>query len=150
MFLQKQIDRIVATSPLTQKKPKIYCDKWVHEGVCAFTQQGCKYKHEMPIDLATQHSLGLFHGFPPWWKKLQAELQRRQEVEEPALSPARPKALLGNSGNVAGAGADKRGQASQMNHQGWRKDSSGYIMLQSPKIASQAPPEIGNKRSGAW
>ncbi|KAI2606646.1 hypothetical protein GGR54DRAFT_652334 [Hypoxylon sp. NC1633] len=34
----------------SQRRHKIYCDKWVHEGVCAFTQQGCKYKHEMPFD----------------------------------------------------------------------------------------------------
>ncbi|KAI1631727.1 hypothetical protein F4809DRAFT_653798 [Biscogniauxia mediterranea] len=63
-----------------QRRPKIYCDKWVHEGVCAFTQQGCKYKHEMPFDKVTQHQLGLFHGFPAWWKKRQAELARHREA----------------------------------------------------------------------
>lgn len=89
LFLkQKHIDRIIATSPVNHKKAKIYCDKWVHEGVCAFTQQGCKYKHEMPFDKATQHALGLFHGFPAWWKKHQSELQRRREAENPlATSP---------------------------------------------------------------
>ncbi|OLN85969.1 hypothetical protein CCHL11_05417 [Colletotrichum chlorophyti] len=78
---KKRIDHIVASSPVPPKKPKIYCDKWVHEGVCAFTQQGCKYKHEMPLDKATQHSLGLFHGLPSWWKKQQAEIQRQQRQE---------------------------------------------------------------------
>ncbi|KAL2115659.1 hypothetical protein VTJ04DRAFT_9914 [Mycothermus thermophilus] len=58
------------------KRAKIYCDKWVHEGVCAFTQQGCKYKHEMPTDKATQHQLGLFLGYPVWWKRRQGELAR--------------------------------------------------------------------------
>ncbi|KXX81804.1 hypothetical protein MMYC01_202963 [Madurella mycetomatis] len=58
------------------KRMKIYCDKWVHEGVCAFTQQGCKFKHEMPLDTATQHALGLFHGLPAWYKKQQGELAR--------------------------------------------------------------------------
>ncbi|KAI1462823.1 hypothetical protein F4805DRAFT_472037 [Annulohypoxylon moriforme] len=62
-----------------QRRPKVYCDKWVHEGVCAFTQQGCKYKHEMPFDKVTQHALGLFHGFPAWWKKHQADLSRQRE-----------------------------------------------------------------------
>lgn len=57
---------------------KVYCDKWVHEGVCAFTQQGCKYKHEMPADRATQHQLGLFLGYPAWWKRRQGELARVQ------------------------------------------------------------------------
>ncbi|KAK4190664.1 hypothetical protein QBC35DRAFT_62866 [Podospora australis] len=60
------------------KPPKVYCDKWVHEGVCAFTQQGCRYKHEMPMDRATQHALGLYHGLPPWWRKAQAELAREE------------------------------------------------------------------------
>ncbi|KAK3899878.1 hypothetical protein C8A05DRAFT_17762, partial [Staphylotrichum tortipilum] len=58
------------------QRMKIYCDKWVHEGVCAFTQQGCKYKHEMPSDRATQHALGLFLGYPAWWKRRQGELSR--------------------------------------------------------------------------
>ncbi|KAK4245267.1 hypothetical protein C7999DRAFT_16533 [Corynascus novoguineensis] len=69
------------TNPTTtsnNKRMKIYCDKWVHEGVCAFTQQGCKYKHEMPSDRATQHQLGLFLGYPVWWKRRQAELARAQ------------------------------------------------------------------------
>ncbi|KAK8069565.1 chromatin remodeling complex subunit [Apiospora phragmitis] len=65
-----------------QRRPKIYCDKWVHEGVCAFTQQGCKYKHEMPFDKVTQHTLGLFHGLPAWWKKHQAELARQRDPSD--------------------------------------------------------------------
>jgi len=66
---------------LQVKKTKIYCDKWVHEGVCAFTQQGCRFKHEMPMDKATQVSLGLFHGLPAWWKRHQMNLQRRQALQ---------------------------------------------------------------------
>ncbi|KAI1416091.1 hypothetical protein F5Y13DRAFT_206109 [Hypoxylon sp. FL1857] len=68
-----------------QRRPKIYCDKWVHEGVCAFTQQGCKYKHEMPFDKVTQHQLGLFHGFPAWWKKHQADLSRQRDGPGPVI-----------------------------------------------------------------
>ncbi|KAI0148689.1 hypothetical protein GGR57DRAFT_227167 [Xylariaceae sp. FL1272] len=99
--IQSRIDNIVATTPQTpalssavggttsgsasgnfpnQRRPKIYCDKWVHEGVCAFTQQGCKYKHEMPFDKKTQNQLGLFHGFPAWWKKHQADLARQRDT----------------------------------------------------------------------
>lgn len=66
---QAQIDHIIADTQPTSKKNKIYCDKWIHDGVCAFTQQGCKFKHEMPQDEATQRSLGLFHGLPSWWKR---------------------------------------------------------------------------------
>ena len=51
------------------RREKIYCDKWIHEGVCAFTQVGCKYKHEMPFDRATQLTLGLNHGIPHWYRR---------------------------------------------------------------------------------
>ncbi|RGP68115.1 hypothetical protein FLONG3_8289 [Fusarium longipes] len=90
--LQNRIDRIVATtSPAHQRRTKIYCDKWIHDGTCAFTQQGCKYKHEMPFDRATQQSLGLFHGFPKWWKDHQEELQKQQNKTSPT---ARSQAIL--------------------------------------------------------
>ncbi|RDW61015.1 hypothetical protein BP6252_12398 [Coleophoma cylindrospora] len=74
---QAAIDMIVANSAVagrtaepthTGQKEKIYCDKWVHEGTCAFTQRGCRYKHEMPFDKATQLSLGL-NGLPNWFKR---------------------------------------------------------------------------------
>ncbi|KAK1530725.1 uncharacterized protein CCOS01_05828, partial [Colletotrichum costaricense] len=94
--LQRRIDQIIATSPNSPKKPKIYCDKWVHEGVCAFTQQGCKYKHEMPLDKATQHSLGLFHGFPAWWKKQQTEIRQQQQPQQ----PQQPQQLQGSGTEV--------------------------------------------------
>ncbi|PNY26241.1 Uncharacterized protein TCAP_03829 [Tolypocladium capitatum] len=70
---QKNMGRITAISIPTSKRSKIYCDKWIHEGVCAFTQQGCKFKHEMPADEQTQRSLGLFQGLPSWWRKRQDE-----------------------------------------------------------------------------
>lgn len=54
------------------RKKKIYCDKWIHDGSCAFTQQGCKFKHEMPMDKQTQRELGLFNGLPQWYKRQQA------------------------------------------------------------------------------
>ncbi|KAI1826038.1 hypothetical protein F4861DRAFT_546691 [Xylaria intraflava] len=108
--IQSRIDNIVAATPPTptrvtsaghhgggptssgsappgQRRPKIYCDKWVHEGVCAFTQQGCKYKHEMPSDKVTQHQLGLFHGYPQWWKKHQADLARQRDVPASVEGP---------------------------------------------------------------
>lgn len=62
------------------RREKIYCDKWVHDGVCAFAQQGCKYKHEMPMDVPTQRSLGLFHGLPAWWKREHGIELKRDDV----------------------------------------------------------------------
>ncbi|KAK4679095.1 hypothetical protein QC764_201110 [Podospora pseudoanserina] len=90
------------------RKIKVYCDKWVHEGTCAFTQQGCKYKHEMPMDKATQHSLGLFHGLPTWWKKRQAELSRESErgpLERGGGVSVGGRFATGGSGGVTGTGA---------------------------------------------
>ncbi|KAM0552551.1 hypothetical protein ACHAPJ_007879 [Fusarium lateritium] len=90
--VKSRIDRIVATtSPAQQRRTKIYCDKWIHDGTCAFTQQGCKYKHEMPFDKATQQSLGLFHGFPKWWRDHQEELQKQLNRDS---STRRTQAIL--------------------------------------------------------
>ncbi|OAF55173.2 hypothetical protein VC83_08466 [Pseudogymnoascus destructans] len=66
------------------RKDKVYCDKWVHEGVCAFSQQGCRYKHEMPFDVATQHTLGLFQGLPMWYKKENSLELRTPRADEKA------------------------------------------------------------------
>ncbi|KAI1851068.1 hypothetical protein JX266_003733 [Neoarthrinium moseri] len=91
------------TPPATPTSPtdniQIYCDKWVHEGVCAFTQQGCKYKHEMPFDKATQNQLGLFHGLPAWWKKHQAELARQRDVPAAAGTQAGGCSTAGAGGS---------------------------------------------------
>lgn len=67
--VQSTIDSIVANIPQAPKKrAKVYCDKWLHEGTCAFAQQGCRYKHEMPMDKKTQYEVGLFNGLPKWYK----------------------------------------------------------------------------------
>ena len=81
---KSRIDTIVSVNPTKPKPPKEYCDKWLHDGTCAFTQQGCKFKHEMPLDTATQHAVGLFQGLPTWYKKHQEDLarQRKPPVEK--------------------------------------------------------------------
>ncbi|UKZ73028.1 hypothetical protein TrVFT333_000667 [Trichoderma virens FT-333] len=88
-LVQNQIDRIVATSPSTPKRNKVYCDMWIHEGRCAFTQTGCKFKHEMPLDEGSQKALGLFQGLPAWYKKQQEELNlwRSRENSSSETSP---------------------------------------------------------------
>ncbi|KAI7780215.1 hypothetical protein LA080_016300 [Diaporthe eres] len=58
-----------ACSPRQSVGSPIHCDKWIHDGTCAFTQQGCKYQHEIFHDRETRERLGLFHGYPAWWKK---------------------------------------------------------------------------------
>lgn len=94
---QAAIDMIIANStvtgraieptPTTGRKEKIYCDKWVHEGTCAFTQRGCRYKHEMPFDKATQLSLGL-NGLPNWFKRARdLKIHSGSDVLAHAVSP---------------------------------------------------------------
>lgn len=75
------------------KRNKVYCDKWVHEGICAFTQQGCKFKHEMPHDRSVQRSLGLFHGYPNWYKRQHTQHQRTINMDAASRFPQAPQVL---------------------------------------------------------
>ncbi|KAL9476609.1 hypothetical protein ACSS6W_006450 [Trichoderma asperelloides] len=84
--VKNQIDRIVATGPNVHKRNKIYCDMWIHEGRCAFTQTGCKFKHEMPLDEESQRALGLFQGLPTWFKKQQEESAMRTALQSSSSS----------------------------------------------------------------
>ncbi|KAF1354793.1 hypothetical protein BDV97DRAFT_395208 [Delphinella strobiligena] len=56
---------------------KVYCSYWMHHGSCDYTQQGCKYKHEMPTDIHTLRKLG-FRGIPKWYLEEQAVKRSRQ------------------------------------------------------------------------
>ncbi|POS85781.1 hypothetical protein EPUL_001896 [Erysiphe pulchra] len=87
--IQHQIDTIISARTkenenTPQRRKKVYCDKWVHEGVCAFTQIGCKFKHEMPTDRETQIAVGLNHGFPNWYRR--ACGQKMNLYSEPILN----------------------------------------------------------------
>ena len=44
---------------------KVYCTHWLSKGNCAYMQQGCIYKHEIPKDQETWEILG-FHTIPGW------------------------------------------------------------------------------------
>ena len=46
---------------------KVYCTHWLMRGECAYTQQGCRYKHEMP-DLKKLRELG-FREVPRWYSE---------------------------------------------------------------------------------
>ena len=50
-----------------EQKDKIYCSYWIRSGECDYTQQGCRYKHEMP-DKRTLASIG-FRTVPRWWQE---------------------------------------------------------------------------------
>ncbi|KAL5596837.1 hypothetical protein BROUX41_006479 [Berkeleyomyces rouxiae] len=108
------VESATKSSSTSLKKPKIFCDKWVHEGVCAFTQQGCKFKHEMPIDKETQHSLGLFHGLPLWWKRQQSSLQQfRQTASAGHAAEASPNSSESPSTSTAPARSTQPSESRQ-------------------------------------
>jgi len=46
---------------------KEYCTYWIRTGECAYTQQGCKYKHEMPPDKSTLLKVFGTDVWPKWW-----------------------------------------------------------------------------------
>jgi hypothetical protein len=46
---------------------KEYCTHWLRRGECDYTQQGCRYKHEMP-DLKKLREIG-FREIPRWYSE---------------------------------------------------------------------------------
>lgn len=109
-----------SVSPAPRRREKIYCDKWIHEGVCAFTQMGCKYKHEMPTDKATQLSLGLNHGLPNWYRRAYA-------VPTPHDEPRSPQAISNPPSHARTEGS-------------WRHRNQAQL---------EAAPSIGNSTPGS-
>lgn len=47
---------------------KEYCSYWLRHGECDYAQQGCLYRHEMPLDPATLEKLGL-RDIPRWYRE---------------------------------------------------------------------------------
>ena len=47
---------------------KEYCSYWLRHGECDYTQQGCLYRHEMPLDRSTLEKLGL-RDIPRWYRE---------------------------------------------------------------------------------
>ena len=69
---------------------KIYCNYWLRKGECDYIQQGCLYKHEMPLDKATLASLGL-REVPRWYREQRASIATaaRPQKETPINRPWR-------------------------------------------------------------
>ena len=62
-------DPSVLPKPL-QNAPgvKQYCSYWLRHGECDYAQQGCLYKHEMPLKPEILHRLGL-RDIPRWYRE---------------------------------------------------------------------------------
>ncbi|OQE43078.1 hypothetical protein PENCOP_c003G08614 [Penicillium coprophilum] len=52
-------------APVSKKE---YCSYWIRHGECDYSQQGCLYKHEMPVDMAMIEKLGL-RDIPRWYRE---------------------------------------------------------------------------------
>lgn len=98
-----------AATPGTLGK-KIYCTHWIRWGECDYTQQGCRYKHEMP-DEPTLNSIGI-RTFPKWYRDVNAPKKGWTERPAPAdqlwrgkpdhpAQPPQPTNLLPSSGRPA-------------------------------------------------
>jgi hypothetical protein len=48
----------------------------------------------MPNDKPTQIALGLFQGYPAWWKKHQSDLQRQRALSASAASTSSPASII--------------------------------------------------------
>ncbi|THY32846.1 hypothetical protein D6D00_01326 [Aureobasidium pullulans] len=61
------------------QRKKVYCTYWIqNQGQCAYKQQGCMYRHEMPEDKETLNSIGL-KSVPAWWRKEQARRKQKSK-----------------------------------------------------------------------
>jgi hypothetical protein len=47
---------------------KEYCSYWLRHGECDYAQQGCLYRHEVPLDRSTLEKLGL-RDIPRWYRE---------------------------------------------------------------------------------
>ncbi|KAL1966754.1 hypothetical protein VTN77DRAFT_3951 [Rasamsonia byssochlamydoides] len=52
----------------SRERRKVYCSFWIRTGECDYTQQGCKFKHEMPMDSPTLAKCGL-RDIPQWYRE---------------------------------------------------------------------------------
>ncbi|KAL3464082.1 hypothetical protein BJX64DRAFT_276043 [Aspergillus heterothallicus] len=82
-----------------------YCSYWIRHGECDYQQQGCLYKHEMPLERSMLEKLGL-RDIPRWY---------REKYNVPSLLPS-------------GHGQPR---PHTTNSQPW-KDDAGYKTIQYP------------------
>ncbi|KAL4932750.1 uncharacterized protein BDV17DRAFT_174588 [Aspergillus undulatus] len=52
----------------TRNVKKEFCSYWIRHGECDYQQQGCLYKHEMPLDKEGLEKVGL-RDIPKWYRE---------------------------------------------------------------------------------
>ncbi|KAI9777751.1 MAG: hypothetical protein M1835_005154 [Candelina submexicana] len=87
---------------------KVYCTYWIRRGECDYAAVGCKYKHEMPTDLAVLKALG-FRETPRWyveWLEREEMMMRGARQRSDQLAVRDQLAAAGKALNrQGGAGA---------------------------------------------
>jgi len=86
---------------------KEYCTYWIRTGECAYTQQGCKYKHEMPPDRSTLLKIFGTDVWPKWWVEREHEHKMRNRGNtsgsgEQMSPPKYPQAMGGRRDMMSG------------------------------------------------
>ena len=92
---------------------KEYCTYWLRHGECDFAQQGCLFKHEMPLDRAELDRIGL-RDIPRWYRE---------------------KHGISSYLAVGGGGSDGERKRQDIRSGNWRKDVGGKASVVPP-----APP----------
>lgn len=97
---QQFLDHSADGSSHPARGKKIYCNYWLRKGECDYIQQGCLYKHEMPLDKATLASLGL-REVPRWYREQWASVaaSARSQREDHVNRPWRASKTASSSSN---------------------------------------------------
>lgn len=119
-----RVSRTPSSSPKSsfEQKDKIYCSYWIRSGECDYTQQGCRYKHEMP-DKATLASIG-FRTVPRWWQEKVA-IQLGQSAIPTVGRIMRPAEWLKQRRESQDSQSDEESQSEHESEAGDENDSDG-------------------------
>lgn len=110
---------------------KEYCTYWLRTGECAFTQQGCLYKHEMPATLEKLQELG-FRRWPEWWQKVHQQVRLDAGGDRMMTAPAvKPAVWL------------KHRKASESSSDGDESESGDEQAVQKDEIKNVTKPASG-------
>lgn len=125
--------------PPTPHHVKQYCSYWLRHGECDYSQQGCLYRHDMPLDLPTLQRLG-FRDIPRWYRELHGlesllsshVIQNSDHHHNNANADNRGRGRIASSGAKSTKGIGWHGKK--------RRQHRPVIMPPVPK--SPLPPDV--------
>ena len=106
---------------------KEYCSYWIRKGECDYTQSGCKYKHEVPVDEETRQRIGI-REIPRWFMDSPGYEEYLQKTEELAI------------GRLAGVSAEGKGTSTaESSRQGSGRRGESVVRLQGAGRTPMTP-----------